>query len=68
MLFTRLRVWHAAMQLADDIYALTEGFPADERYRLVLQLRKGAVIRRTMIIAKMLLALKSQVQSQIRKR
>ena len=38
-----LRVWQQAMNLAEATYRATEGFPDDERYGLVSQLRRAAV-------------------------
>ncbi len=39
----KLDVWHAAMQLTTEIYGLTAGFPGEERYGLVAQMRRAAV-------------------------
>jgi four helix bundle protein len=41
--FKELRVWQRAHALALDVYGLTEGFPATERFGLVSQLRRAAV-------------------------
>jgi four helix bundle protein len=38
-----LQVWQRGMQIAEDIYALTAAFPADERFGLTSQLRRAAV-------------------------
>ncbi len=38
-----LLVWRRAMDLVLATYRLTKGFPADERYSLVQQLRRAAV-------------------------
>ena len=38
-----LKVWQHAMDLAVRIYGVTDGFPAQERYGLVQQMRKAAV-------------------------
>lgn len=38
-----LLVWQEAMALAKAIYALTAGFPPDERFGLISQLRRAAV-------------------------
>ena len=38
-----LLVWQKAMSLVEEIYALTRQFPADERFGLVVQLRRAAV-------------------------
>ena len=41
--FRELRVWQAAMALAESVYAMTSEFPADERFGLTSQLRRAAV-------------------------
>ena len=41
--FERLDVWQKAIDFADLIYTNTRGFPADERFSLTTQLRRGAV-------------------------
>jgi four helix bundle protein len=41
--FRELTVWQKSMQLASGIYRLTQGFPREERYGLVSQLRRAAV-------------------------
>jgi four helix bundle protein len=38
-----LRVWHHAMTLAEAVYAVTKGFPQDERFGLTSQMRRAAV-------------------------
>jgi four helix bundle protein len=38
-----LVAWQQAMLLVKQIYELTAGFPADERYGLVAQMRRAAV-------------------------
>ena len=38
-----LRVWHLGLELTKRIFALTRGFPEDERFGLALQLRRAAV-------------------------
>lgn len=38
-----LRVWQQAMDLAEQIYLATEGFPKQEIYGLTSQLRRAAV-------------------------
>ena len=37
-----LQVWQRGMQIAEDVYALTKAFPADERFVLTSQLRRAA--------------------------
>jgi four helix bundle protein len=41
--FRDLEVWQHAMELVEDIYRVTVGFPADERFGVVAQLRRSAV-------------------------
>jgi four helix bundle protein len=41
--FEKLDVWHKAVELADDVYRLTRGFPGDERFGLTAQMRRAAV-------------------------
>ena len=41
--FRELTVWQKSMQLATGIYKLTQGFPREETYGLVSQLRRAAV-------------------------
>lgn len=38
-----LVVWRKAMKLAEDAYMTTSGFPRDERFGLVSQIRRAAV-------------------------
>ncbi|HWF85557.1 MAG TPA: four helix bundle protein [Vicinamibacterales bacterium] len=38
-----LVVWQQAMDLADLVYRITDKFPAQERFGLVVQMRKAAV-------------------------
>jgi four helix bundle protein len=40
--FRNLRVWRAAHRLTLSVYRATEGFPSQERYGLVPQLRRAA--------------------------
>jgi len=41
--FQGLEVWQRAHQLTLAVYRATKGFPADERYGLVSQMRRAAV-------------------------
>jgi len=41
--YTDLQVWQAAMDLAEDLYRITKGFPKEETYGLTVQLRRAAV-------------------------
>ena len=41
--FEKLDVWQEAIQFADLVYALTRGFPEEERFALTNQMRRAAV-------------------------
>src|SRR5882762_4127117 len=41
--FRDLRVWQCGMELVEEVYRLTRGFPKEERYGLTNQLRRAAV-------------------------
>jgi four helix bundle protein len=41
--FRDLEVWKESMQLVEDIYRLSAGFPREERFGLTSQLRRAAV-------------------------
>jgi four helix bundle protein len=41
--FRELRVWQCGMDLVEEVYRLTKGFPKDELYGLTNQLRRAAV-------------------------
>ena len=41
--FEKLDVWQKAIEFADLIYTATRSFPADERFGLTNQMRRGAV-------------------------
>ena len=41
--FVKLDVWQKAVDFADQIYRITKGFPADERFGLTNQMRRAAV-------------------------
>jgi four helix bundle protein len=38
-----LDVWNLSMELASAVYRLTAGFPSDERFGLIAQMRRAAV-------------------------
>lgn len=40
---TKLEVWQAAMAIAEAVYRLSTGFPADERFGLTAQIRRAVV-------------------------
>jgi four helix bundle protein len=41
--FRNLKVWQVGMQLAEDVYRLSQGFPKHETYGLSSQIRRAAV-------------------------
>jgi len=41
--FERLRVWQASREFVKDIYNVTNGFPKEEKYCLVDQLRRAVI-------------------------
>ncbi len=41
--FRELRVWQLAMDVIDDIYRITRGFPKEEQFGLTSQMRRSAV-------------------------
>ncbi len=41
--FEKLEVWQLAVEFCDDIYRITRGIPANERFGLSSQLRRAAV-------------------------
>src|SRR5579862_874916 len=41
--YKELLVWQKGMSLAKGVYGLTAGFPSDERFGLVSQMRRAAV-------------------------
>jgi len=41
--FEKLEVWQKAIAFADSVYAVTQAFPADERFGLTNQMRRAAV-------------------------
>lgn len=41
--FRELTVWQRAMRVVKQIYEITKGFPDEERYGLVAQMRRSAV-------------------------
>lgn len=38
-----LKVWQAAMEMVQEVYRLTQAFPRQETYGLIIQLRRAAV-------------------------
>ena len=40
--FEKLETWHEAIAFADLVYALTRGFPAEERFGLTAQIKRAA--------------------------
>jgi four helix bundle protein len=41
--YRELEVWQLAMELAEDCYRITKGFPREELFGLVSQIRRAAV-------------------------
>lgn len=41
--FEKLDAWNHAVDLADEVYGMTRGFPRDERFGLTNQMRRAAV-------------------------
>lgn len=41
--YKELKVWQRSMALAEQVYGLTQYFPAEERYGLTSQMRRAAV-------------------------
>lgn len=41
--FEKLDAWNHAIDLADSVYSLTRGFPAEERFGLTNRMRRAAV-------------------------
>ena len=41
--YRELIVWQRAMEIAEMVYTLTKGFPNDERFGLISQIRRAAV-------------------------
>ena len=41
--FEELKIWQKAMNITENCYRVTEGFPTEEKYGLVSQLRRSAV-------------------------
>src|SRR3954471_23620937 len=41
--FHELNVWQQAMDLVEEVYAISKRFPSDERFGLTAQLRRAAV-------------------------
>lgn len=41
--FKSLRVWKEAMDLVEEVYKVTQGFPSEEKFGLTSQIRRCAV-------------------------
>ncbi|MBI4092783.1 MAG: four helix bundle protein [Candidatus Kerfeldbacteria bacterium] len=41
--FKELRVWQKSIKLVTQVYEITKRFPDDEKYGLVIQMRRSAV-------------------------
>ncbi|HEY3385019.1 MAG TPA: four helix bundle protein [Saprospiraceae bacterium] len=40
--FKELLIWQLGMEIVDDIYHITKGFPKEEQFGLTLQMRKSS--------------------------
>ncbi len=41
--FKKMRIWQDSMEITKGVYKLTSGFPKNEQYGLIQQMRKAAV-------------------------
>lgn len=41
--FKKLKIWHSAMELCNDVFKITKGFPKEEIYSLTSQINRSAV-------------------------
>ena len=41
--YKELRVWQNGIEIADKVYSITKSFPSEERFGLVLQMRRCSV-------------------------
>lgn len=41
--FKQLRIWNKGIEIVEDVYRLTKGFPKEEQYGLISQMRRAAV-------------------------
>lgn len=41
--FKKMRIWQDSMEITKEVYKLTSGFPKNEQYGLIQQMRKAAV-------------------------
>ena len=41
--FHKLKVWHLAKDLIKNVYGLTKGFPAEEKFGLVSQINRAVI-------------------------
>ncbi|HEX8269091.1 MAG TPA: four helix bundle protein [Flavobacterium sp.] len=41
--YKKLEIWRQSRKLCSDVYAVTAGFPADEKYGITNQLRRACV-------------------------
>lgn len=41
--FKQLRIWNKGIEIVEDVYRLTKGFPREEQYGLISQMRRAAV-------------------------
>ena len=41
--YKQLKLWEKAVELVVDIYKITSGFPTEEKYGLISQMRRSAI-------------------------
>lgn len=41
--FKELKIWNRSIDLATEVYEVTKGFPIEEKYGLISQMRRSAV-------------------------
>jgi len=41
--FKQLRIWNKGIEIVEEVYRLTKGFPREEQYGLISQMRRAAV-------------------------
>jgi four helix bundle protein len=41
--YHKLQVWHLSKDLVKDVYGITKGFPAEEKFGLVSQINRAAI-------------------------
>ena len=41
--FKQLSIWNKGIEVVEDVYRLTKGFPREEQYSLISRMRRAAV-------------------------